>query len=130
VSAFEEGLYWHLSHDAGVIALVGSRIYPQVIPQDVALPAMAYQRISGPRDHTHSGPSGLARARVQITCSASSYSQAKGVAAAVRESVDGFKGTMLDVTVGAAFVEDEIDGYGTSQETFTVRLDVNAWYQE
>ena len=57
--AIEAGLYAHLVGSAGVTALVATRVYPLLVPQDATLPAIAYQRISGPRDHTHDGPSGV-----------------------------------------------------------------------
>jgi len=126
----EEGLYDHLTNDAGVSALVGTRIYPLVVPQDVALPAIAYQRISGPRDHAHDGPSGLGRARMQFTFVGTSYSQAKSVAEAVRASLDGFKGTMGTVTVGAVLLDNEHDSWATAFDKPVVRHDYMIWYQE
>lgn len=38
----ETSLYAALSAAAGVIALVGARVYPDVAPQDVVLPSVVF----------------------------------------------------------------------------------------
>ena len=74
----EEALYSKLTGDAGVAALVSTRIYPNVVPQDIALPAVAYQRISTVRDMAHDGPTGVAHARFQFTVSRRARTAAPG----------------------------------------------------
>ena len=123
----EEALYEHLKNNAGVSALVGNRIYPIEAPQEAALPYLVYQRISGPRVRSHSGPSGLAHPRFQITGAAEAYPALRNVLNAVRVALDGFRGTMGGgVSVGAALVENELD----SEESFVSRLDVVLWHAE
>lgn len=126
----EAGIYAHLIADSGVFGLVGTRIYPQVIPQDAEMPAMAYQRISGPRDHAHTGPTGLVSARVQLTCMAASYDGAKALGEAVRAAMDGYSGTMGTVTVDACLLDNEIDSFAAVFEKPVVRYDYSIWYQE
>lgn len=129
----EEALYAHLVGTAGVAALVSTRIYPQTIPQDVALPAIAYQRISGVREYSQSGPSQLAHPRFQLTCQAATYAGAKALANAVRAALSGYKGTMGGVggvVVGGCFVVNETDGFELPGETQVVRLDVIVWHEE
>lgn len=129
----EEALYGELSTDSGVAALASTRGYPLVIPQDATLPAWAYQRIYGPRVLTHEGPSGLAKARIQITAIAATYDGAKDLAAAIRAALDGFAG-MLGGTGGVAVkychVDNEFDGFGQVTGIETVRLDVDFLYVE
>ncbi len=129
----EEALYYHLSHDAGVIILAGARGYPQVIPQDASLPAWAYQRISGPRLLAHDGPTGLASPRFQITCTGNTYGEAKNLCNAIRVALDGFRGLMGGaggVQVESVGVENEIDGYNQATGKQTVRLDLLIWHKE
>lgn len=126
----EEGIYAHLTDDAGVAALVGTRIYPLQVPQDVTLPAVAYQRISGPRDHAHDGPTGLVRARVQFSALGSTYLEAKTVTEALRAALDGFKGTMGTVEVQTVFLENERDEWAEAFRLPVVRQDVIFWYKE
>lgn len=123
----ESQLYRILSADSGVSALVSARIYPLVIPQDVALPAIAYQRISGPRDHDQLGPTGLQEARMQFTVQASSYASAKAVSEAVRAALDGFGGKS---GILATFLENEFDSDSDRLDSVTVRADYKLWYRE
>lgn len=87
----ETALFAYLSELAG---LVGARVYPLKLPQKPTLPAITYQRISGPHVHSHSGISGLARPRYQFTCWAEKYADAKATAEILRLALDGYKGTM------------------------------------
>lgn len=128
----EEALYYHLVNTAGVAALISTRVYPNVIPEDVAQPAAAYQKISGSPILNHGGPSGLETSRIQITCRATTYAVAKSVAKAVKTALDGFTGLMGGVggvTVEYSHIENEQDGYNQVSGSSTVRLDVIILYQ-
>jgi hypothetical protein len=98
----------HLMADSAVTALIATRLYPMVIPQDQSLPAAAYQRISGPRDHTHDGRSD-GRPRIQITLLGSTYAEAKSLATAVRASLDGRRRGLPGVRCNAVMMVDERD---------------------
>ena len=71
MAEIEEAVYSRLTATGAVTALVGSgsaaRIYPNKIPQEATLPAVAYQRVSTRRVKAHAAPTGLARVRVQVT---------------------------------------------------------------
>lgn len=130
----ELAVYAILKAAGAVTALVGGssspRIYPNVVPQDAGLPAVAYQRISSLRRPVHGSPASLARPRVQLTLLAESYSQVKALAAATREALDGYMGTVGGVGVGVALVEDETDEFGSSNNLHVVRQDWMIWHQE
>lgn len=126
----EQALYSILSADGTVSGLVGTRIYPNVIPQDVSLPAIAYQRISAMRVFSHGGPSCLARPRFQITCLATSYSSAKAVANAVRGALNGYVGTAATVEIQASFIQNEFDTFTDDDDLHTVRQDYYIWQRE
>ena len=124
----ETGLNAHLLADGGVAAIVGDRVYPINVPQDVDLPAVAYMRISGAPDYTHDGESGLESARFQFTCEALTYSAAKGLALAVRAAISGYTGAMDDVTIGALLIENDRDGWSEGFRAPVVRLDAMIWW--
>lgn len=128
--AIEASLYTILSGAGGVTALAGTRIYPLLIPQEAALPALAYQRISGRRTMAHDGPITLTRARVQITCVAETYSQAKSLAAAVQAALDGYRGTVGSHAILHAFLDNDLDEYGETTELPAVRQDYLILYKE
>ena len=52
VMHIEEALSKYLSTCAGLTALVATRIYPGDMPESCTKPAIAYARISTPREHT------------------------------------------------------------------------------
>lgn len=129
----EEALYHFLTEDHSVALLASTRVYPLSIPQDIALPAVAYQRISGPRLVSHDGATELAGARFQITVQDDSYDGAKHLAEAIRRAVGGFRGVMgggNGVQVDGVWVESELDGYGMTSSIYTVRLDLEMAYRE
>jgi hypothetical protein len=129
----EEALFAHLTSDSDVSALVGTRVYPLVAPQDAELPLLVYQRISTPRVRSQSGPSGLAHPRFQITARATSVSQLRDLANKVRIALDGFKGVMggaSGVNVGAIFQDNERDGYGETTMEYSVQMDFIIWHRE
>ncbi len=122
----EEGLYAFLSN-AGI---VGTRIYPLVIPQDATLPAIAYQRLSGPREHSHDGASGMAWARMQLAITGETYSSAKATAELVRAAMDGHKGLMGTIIVGQCLLVNEIDGFTEASKRKTIRQHYQIGYKE
>lgn len=126
----EEALVARLQVDAGVLALVSTRIYPLITPQDVSMPAIAYQRISNVIDRTHSGFATRSVTRFQLTCQASSYAGAKALAVAVRRALESWVGAASDPAVMASFVDNESDGYGDNVQAPVVRMDVLIAHKE
>jgi len=74
--------------------------FPLEVPVDEAFPAWAYETVSDEQDLAHSGGTGFYKARMMLTfmedesAVSSDYALVKGIAAAVRAALDGYKGTM------------------------------------
>jgi hypothetical protein len=118
---------------AAVSALIGTRMYPGKLPQDPTYPAVTYTRISGPRLYSHQGATGLAEGRFQFDCWAASYSAAKSTAAAVRESLEGFRGTVGSDVIASIFAVHEADSYEPQEGDegdWRVSLDFWVRYEE
>jgi len=114
VTIIEEAIVAILAGESSITDIIGSdpvRLYPMIIPQDAALPAIVYQQVSGHRDHTMDGPSGYTDSRYQIICWGATYSAAKGLFEAVRKFFDGYHGTSGTVTIQYVQFENEIDRY-------------------
>lgn len=79
----ESALYAILSGSSGVTALVGARVYPDVIPQDQALPAIAYARSGTEPVVTIHGTVEAEFAQMSVQCWAESRTSAEQVAQAV-----------------------------------------------
>lgn len=122
MTQIEEQLTARLLAQPEVVALVGNRIEPVLNSQDTPLPALSYQTIGRPTDHSHDGP-GISRPRVQLTAIAATYAQVVAVLAACKLALDG-------VSWGngcASFVDNEYDGYQAMSRdigVFVRRMDV------
>lgn len=79
----ESTLYGWLDADAGLAALVGERIYPDVIPQDQPLPAVAFARTQTEPIATIHGTVPASFVGMQIQCWAATRAIAEQVADAV-----------------------------------------------
>ena len=91
----DESLYARLSTYAGLIALVGTRIYPMALPQTPTLPAVTYYRVNAPTDHLMGeSASTIERAGYRIQCWGASYTVARAVAAQVIAALDAFAGIL------------------------------------
>jgi hypothetical protein len=124
----EEALFAYLRAHPGLAALVGSRIYPLKLPQNVTLPAVAYQRISTSWRYAlgGSGPR-LTQVRFQISCWAEKYETAKAVASQVRGALGNFSGVMggtSGVRVLATTLAAEADVYEPETGLYNAPVDV------
>ena len=103
--SFESSLETHLANDAGVAALVGTRIRPEVIAQRETLPAITHTSVSSTHEHNLGGATGVCHSRVQLDCYAATKAEAIAVREAVRLALVGYRGTIGDVFVNGVLVE-------------------------
>ena len=122
----EADIYAALS--TGVAAL-GSRIYPLKLPQDVAYPAVVYQRISAVRHSAFGRDATAAEPVIQVDVygeEGKGYEVFADVADAVRMALQRYRGgTILDT-----FIEAERDDYEENTELFRKSFDIRPWYRE
>lgn len=118
-----------LQATAGVVALVGTRIYPQAAPQGTTADYVTYEASKNPiQDHGGSG--GLYRARISFLCHAATYANAKALAEAILAALDGRRGTIQGVAVGAILSEMEADaGFDDETRMHVVAVDFRVLYQ-
>ncbi len=116
----EEGLQAYLSTKAAIIAVVGTRIFPIIVAQQLLpnlttnYPAITYQIISAKHNHSMNGSSQLCYKRFQVTGWAQGdggYKTASDLMEIVRLSCDGFSGNMGTVVVQSCFLEGENDPF-------------------
>lgn len=123
----EEGLYAFL---AAQLPAIGGRVYPDKLPQEPVLPAVTYRKVSGPRVHSHDGPSSLAHPRFQVSCWAATYAEAKDLSEDVRQALDGYTGAMDGEQVQAVLLSNEIDFHHGEVMYYQVALDFVIWHRE
>ena len=131
----EEALYSILSNDTEVAALVSARIYPNLLPESATLPALTYQELTGPRQHTMDGPVGTVRFRFQINCWASTYAVADELSTEVRKALDDYSGTVESQYIHFVEMLDEADAMENIAgldviKKYGKRLDFYIWANE
>ncbi len=94
-----------------IVALVGARIYPQILPQKPTYPAITYAQASGVRLRILEGPAGRARPRISINSWADTHETMDAVADAVRAALDGYAGPMGDLNVGSVVLDNEFETF-------------------
>lgn len=87
----EAELFTRLKDDAGVSALVGTRIYPKKAPQNVQTPYIIFHVISDIDKQCVGGAIYQNDTRIQIDCWSLSYAEVKNLKVAVKSSLIGFK---------------------------------------
>jgi len=86
---FQADLYAALSGNAGLTALIGTRLYPNEAPQDPTLPYIVYYEFATPREQLMSNAIGVSKPRIQYSIYAESYTSALAVADALRPALLG-----------------------------------------
>ena len=107
--ALEIGLVAHLTADAGVSALIGSRLYAEQMPQNPTYPAVVYSRVSTTQGDLLNGADTLTAVRIQFDAYAVDYAGVKALATAFRAALNGFRGDLGGVAVQRVKLENETD---------------------
>lgn len=113
-----------LKANAGVSALVGSRVYPRRLPNQTVLPALALHQISEFRTTAHSGEVLLTVTRIQIDVRAKTDFEVETIKKAITDELHCFVGAMGGDYVKSCFLEEggdlfdeemiELDDFGGS----------------
>ena len=77
-----------LSNDSDVLALVETRIFPNVAPQTTEFPFIIYDVTGVQPNDTKEGPSTLDTNDVMISCYSETYSEASDLAKKIRIAMD------------------------------------------
>jgi len=116
-------LYTFLSGN-GTITAITTAIHPQVLPQEVAFPALTYTMDADDDDYLLSGSaSGLKEALFSIDCYSPSYVTAHTLADAVRGELIGVTGTFGAVTADHIRKEREFDLFEPPTELHRVSME-------
>lgn len=86
---------WHalLTSMPTITNLVGTRIYPDKMPDDVQLPCITYAVVSTIDHEGHDGRVQLGRVRVQSNCWGSDPDEAANLRDVLKVAVGGYRGT-------------------------------------
>lgn len=127
----EDALYAFLTTaPRATFGVIGNRLYPNLIPQEIDQTAIAFQTITtSERGLDHGGPAGYARKRIQFSCQAKRPSQARAAAAAIVADLHGFRGQIGPHTVHYA----SVNGDSATNDLFDAavcRVDLEILFKE
>lgn len=128
----EEAIITLLTSAAGVTALAGNRINWSLRPDADALPAVSLHRVSGERDASLAGRTGLVASTVQVDCWARTYGEAKRLARAVILALPHARNTVGGVVLQGIFIDRESDSFDGEEphNVFRTRIDFSVWHSE
>jgi len=127
----EEGIRAVLLADAGVSALIGTRVFPRKAPQTPVLPLITMARVATGRGHDMEGHDGLPKAQIQLSCWAVTPLEASTVATAVKARLEGREWeTWGSVVEESSLCVGEVDLDDPDTGRVGVGLDFAIQYQE
>jgi len=128
----DAALYQRLVAFVDLSALIGNRVYPVSLPENVTLPALTLSKVSGNFDHLFGADSALVNARYTLLAhSEVSPAQAKAVAKQARLAVQRYRGTLDATVVQDIFIEnDGPDFYDPTSRTWYSAVDIEVHYLE
>jgi hypothetical protein len=92
----EQNIYQLLSTAPAITALIGTRAYPVVIPDDPTLPAISYSIVGSSAKATFT-TAGTQRFRIEVNCWGSTYGSAITLRAAVISSLNGYSNGTVSI---------------------------------
>jgi hypothetical protein len=92
-------IYSRLSTDGAILAYVGSKIYPDIVPQNVQYPFVVYTITNSTPVDYKDGQSNLEEIELQIDVYTQNYDDTQDLANLIRNRLDRFVGTIEGVEV-------------------------------
>lgn len=95
MALIDEAVRSILLSNPAVYELVGTRIYPLVLPLDCTFPAISYSKPSSPHNRVVKSP------RFQIDCwdKANNFTAVQKLSLAVEAALNGYSGTVSGITI-------------------------------
>ena len=125
----EEALKIYLFSQTLITDIVGSRIYPMILPQDTEYPALTYFQVSNPVQHEVD----IAYPRFQISNWAETYAEVKALLNAGKEVLQRYKGMMgggSGIKVTQIIFLNSFDIYDPETGIYHIPADYKIIYRE
>lgn len=127
-------LYTYLSTDAGLSALISTRLYPDEAPESASLPYVVYSQLAQAESYHLGGNAGLPRVTLTYDIYAATAVSRDAVCSALFDAVDAYQGLIGSTDVRQIQLENRIDtelppvegaAFGDFRSSFTIDL----WYR-
>jgi hypothetical protein len=126
----EAVVFGRLSTYAGLTALVSTRVYPAVAPQNATIPFLTYRRISAIRQSGMGEDIGIVAARFQLDAIASAYTTMRSVMTQARLAMQRWRDGSSSPEVLDTYIQNEIDLYEDETDLHHGVLDVLVHHRE
>jgi hypothetical protein len=122
------GIYSLLTANAGLSALIGTRVYPIMLPEAPTLPAIRFQYVGGSSEPTFD-TSGMQKLRVQFDCMGADPDSADAVRTAMY-GLNGYSGLLSDGTLLQNFdlLGPGIDFFDSDARQFRCMVEFYLWF--
>ena len=105
-----KAIYTILTEDAGVSAVVGNKVYPQIAAQGAAFPFVVYVLQDNSPSDTKSGVSTLDEIRYDIVAAAETYASLSSLTERIRLALDRYTGNIEGVEIDSIqFIDLDVD---------------------
>lgn len=119
---------------AGTLALVGTRAYGSVLPQEHAgvtyMPAVVVQQISGLSEYVFGGVAGVADLRMQVDSWADTRAGCEALRAQVQDALRTYVGTQGSVTLTVYGMESRAPSWDPDAKLWRASVDFLMWGTE
>jgi len=109
--------------DSAVLALVGQRITPLVLPQTEVLPAVTYQEISTAPYNQLGGRSKASQVRLQVNVFAKSYQEAFNISKAILDVLESYSGVSAALQINYISYAGKRDLYEEDSRLYHIASD-------
>jgi len=126
--SFESDLFTQLSGFAGLSVLVGSKIYPDHVPQKAEAPYLSYLEIYRDKNYTYAGYNGTSTISIQISVFAPARDQVRLVADEVSRSMAEWP--LTNSKVGFAYQDNEVSTWREDLNLYEIDMDFDIFYSD
>jgi hypothetical protein len=135
MSDIDAALIYELKHNAGVAALVGTRIFSVDLDQGAQMPAITVQRVDSPRQvFEHGNPSAFPKAKYQIGSWSGTFAGAVALAAMIAAALNGEDGVWgtgaIETDIQNCQVVDQRDFKDPTSVLYNRQTDVSILFKE
>lgn len=116
-----QAIHYLLKNSTALAAIVGTKVYPVVMPEKTKAPCVVYFRDSLQVTYDKHSPV-TEETEVSVICFSKSYPEAVEIIAAVRASIEWQKGTIAGVKLILARVRSGEEGYDVNSDTYFQKL--------
>jgi len=126
--SFTADLYTHLSGYAGLSAYVGSKVYPNKVPQTAAAPYLMYFQVYREKNYTYAGYNGTSIYSMQISAYATTDDEVRLITDQVAAAMAAYP--MANRKIGFAYQKDENSTWREDLGLYEIDMDFDIFYSD